>query len=315
MDRRQAIAKATIDTTAATAGLLQPEQSRAFIRLIKEKGTLSNVMRLETRASSAGVINKISTAGRIVRAATENADDGYRAGAAFATVAYQTKKVRLPWEVTEDVFHENVTGEALEGTILSEMTDQFALDLEDLDINGDSADASADAPFLTIDDGLLKQIAASGVAHNINGATIASGVWGKSHMYEAIKGIPNRYRQTANLRWIMSPARKLQWWQSVVDRPNYGGDDLLLGGGGVIDRPYGIEILEVPSWPDSQVVLADPKNFVRVVSWDIRKRKVTGITDATLAAKDKRFYVFFLKRDVVVEEYNAVARVYGLTAP
>jgi hypothetical protein len=315
MDRRQALAKATLTTADATAGLLQPSQSSRFIRLIKEKGTLSPKMRLELRREQAGVLNKMSTAGRIIRSATENADDGYRVGAAFETIAYQTKKVRLPWEITEDVFHENIEGESFEQDMMAEMTSQFALDWEDLDVNGDTADASADAPFLTIDDGLLKLIAASGLAHNINGATIDAGVWGTNHMFEAYNSIPNRYRQQGGLAWIMSPARKMQWWQSVVDRPQYSGQDLLLGGGGVIDRPLGIPILEVPAFPDSQVLLANPSNFVRVVSWDVRKRRITGETDATLAAKDKRFYIFFVKRDVVVEEMRSVARVYGLVAP
>jgi hypothetical protein len=100
-----------------------------------------------------------------------------------------------------------------------------------------------------------------------------------------------------------------------VDRDPAAGDDLLLGNSGVIDRPLGIPILEVPAMPDSVVLLAQPRNFVRVVSWQVRRRKVTGETDSTLAAKDKRFYVFFLKRDVIVEEMESVARVHTLAAP
>jgi hypothetical protein len=174
MDRREALNKATITTSGASAGLLDPEQAQGFIRKIKEKGALSNLMRQEIRTASAGEINKIATSGRIIRSATENADDGYRAGAAFDTVTYTTVKVRLPWEVTEDVFHENIAGAGLENILMDEMTSQFSLDLEDLDINGNTADVSADAPFLTIDDGLLKGIAASATAHNILGTTISS---------------------------------------------------------------------------------------------------------------------------------------------
>jgi hypothetical protein len=315
MDRREALNKATVTTAGATAGLLDPTQATSFIRKIKEKGELSNLMRQEIRTSSAGEINKIATSGRIIRAATENADDGYRAGAAFDSVPYVTVKVRLPWEVTEDVFHENIAGEGLEGVLMDEMTSQFSLDLEDLDINGNTADVSADAPFLTIDDGLLKKIAASSATHKIAGGTISSGVWGKAHLFDALNAIPNRYRNQGDFRWIMSPARKLQWWESIVDRDPAAGDDLLLGNSRVLDSPLGIPTLSVPSMPDSTVLLAQPRNFVRVVSWQVRKRRVTGETDATLAAKDKRFYVFFLKRDVVIEEDDAVASVTGLAAP
>ena len=79
MDRREAIAKATTTTTVATDGMLAPEQSRAFLRTIKDKGTLSQKIRLETPTPSSGEINKLSTGARLIRAAVENADDGYRA--------------------------------------------------------------------------------------------------------------------------------------------------------------------------------------------------------------------------------------------
>jgi hypothetical protein len=54
---------------------------------------------------------------------------------------------------------------------------------------------------------------------------------------------------------------------------------------------------------------------VRVISWEIRKRKVTGETDAELAALDKRFYIYFLKHDVIVEETDAVVRIHTLDPP
>jgi len=62
------------------------------------------------------------------------------------------------------------------------------------------------------------------------------------------------------------------------------------------------------------VVLADPRNFHRVISWQVRRRSVTGATDAELAAKDKRFYIFFIKHDVIIEETDAVVRMHSLTA-
>src|SRR3954452_7673139 len=103
MTRRQALAKATITTSDAAAGLLDPEQARAFIRKLKDTSNFGTNIRQEVRGSTSGEINKLSTAARIVRAAPENSDDGYRAGAAFGTITYQAVKIRLPWEVTEDV--------------------------------------------------------------------------------------------------------------------------------------------------------------------------------------------------------------------
>jgi HK97 family phage major capsid protein len=319
MDRRQALAalqKATIDTTVAADALLDPERSNRFVRQIKENGVLLQAMRLERRTASSGSIDKIATGRRIIRRATENADDGYRAGVGFAAVGYQTVKLRLPWEVTEDVFHENIEGAGFEATIVDQMTEQFALDLEDLAINGDTAaGAGADQAFLTINDGILKQLATAPVAgRTIDGSTINGGAIAKDHFFEALYAMPNVYRNSGRLRWMMSPARAISWWESLTARTTAAGDALLnsradqAGARG----PLGIPIMEIPAMPDSSIVFGDPQNFVQVVTWDIRRRKVTGETDMELAAKDKRFYVFFLKNDVIIEEKDAIVVVNGL---
>lgn len=314
MDRREAIAKATITTTdAAAGGLLSADRGRAFVRALKEKGALSAQMRQDVRTATSGEIDKLATGSRIIRSATENADDGYRAGATFATVSYATQKVRLPWEVTEDLFHENIEGATLENTLTDEMTQQFALDLEDLEINGNTADVSVDAPFLTINNGILKLLATAATpGRNIDGSAINGGVLAKQHFFDMLYAMPNKYRNQGSLRWIMSPARHIMWWEVLSDRSTAAGDALLEARGGAADGPLGIPVLEVPAWPDSTIVLANPRNFVRVISWQVRKRKVTGETDASLAAKDKRFYIFFIKHDVIVEEFDAVVRLHTL---
>jgi len=319
MTRRQALAKATVTTSDAASGLLDPQQGNAFIRKLKEKTALANVIRQEVRTATSGEINKIATGSRIIRGATENADDGYRAGATFDTVGFTTRKLRLPWEVTEDVFHENIEREGLESTLMDEMTTQFALDLEDLEINGDQADVGADAAFLNINDGILKQIVTSPIAaRNINGGTInggaGAGVLSAAHFFEAIYAMPNVYRRSGNLRWIMSPNRKISWWEQTTLRATDAGEAALLGNGELLNRPLGIPILEVPAFPDNLILLADPRNFVRVISWQVRRKKVTGETDATLAAKDKRFYIFFLKHDIIIEERDAIVRLHSLAA-
>ena len=308
LDRHSAIAKATIDTPGAAGALLDPTQSARLSWRIKEKSPLGNLMRLERRTSASGEINRAHGNSRIMRRATENTDDGYRAGVTFPTVPYTAVKVRLPWEVTEEVFHENIEGEAIEGGILNDMELQFALDWDDLDVNGDTASAD---PFVQIDDGLLK-LFATGQATRVNGGTINAGAISKAHFFEAQRQLPNRYRADPGLRWLMSPNRHARYIEYLTDRATGAGDAALLGTTPEADRPLGIAIEEIPSYPDSRITLANPRNFVRVVTWDIRRRKVTGETDKELAATDKRFYVFHLKRDVVVEDSAAVVDVYGL---
>jgi HK97 family phage major capsid protein len=321
VDNRLALAelqKATITTATSTDALLDPQQANRLIWKLKEQTALGGQIRTQPVRAPAGEINKAFTAARIIRAATENADDGYRVGATFTSIPYVTRKIRLPWEVTEDVFHENIVGEQLEAQLEDQMTQQWALDVEDLELNGDTADVSPDAAFLTINDGILKMIAAGGSgAHRVNGAAIDAGAFSHDHLFEAYEAMPNRYRRQGGLKLLMSPNRSLSWQRYLVDRPSGGTlADTIMVSGGNVGTPLGrAPIVEVPAMPDNRVLLMDPRNIVRVVSWEVRRRRVTGETDMELAAKDKRFYIFFLKLDVLIEEMDAVVDVYGLVAP
>jgi hypothetical protein len=311
MDRRTALAKATTTTANSATALLDPERAAAFLWAIKDADTFGPLIRQEGRRAAAGKIDKASTASRIIRAAAENSDDGYRAGVAFTQATYVANKIRLPWEVTEDVFHENIVAEALESQITADMTRQFALDLSDLDINGDSAaGAGVDQAFLQINDGLLKQLVTAGAGtHRINGALVSSGAIVKAQFFNAMDALPVKYRNQGSLRWLCSPSIPLAWTEYLTDRNTAAGDAALTADGA---GPLGIPFWPVASMPSNRMILTDPRNIVRVVTWDVRRRRVTGETDMELAAKDKRFYVFFIKEDLIIEELDAIVDVYGL---
>lgn len=309
--------KATIDRPMVGDGNLNPTQSAAFIRTIKDKANWLSGVKLERRTSPTGVLNKIATGGRLVRPATENNDDGYRAGAEFPTIPYHAKKLRLPWEVTEDAFHENIEGENLESVVMDEMTQQFGLDLEDLAINGD--EDSTD-PMLKARDGILKRLRTLDPTSVLNAQLIHGGEFSKATFFAMRQHMPNRYiTSQGDLEWVMSPARAAAWWELLTDRNTAAGDSALVGwqgGGDSGDRailgPLGIPIRQVEVFPDNSIMLSGRRTFHNIITWDIRRRRVTGETDHTLAALDKRFYIFFIKQDVIYEEGKAIVLLDGL---
>lgn len=312
MDRAQLLAalqKASIDTTVGADGMLSPQQSTSFAQVLKDKGTLSPLIRQEIRRSATGELNKITSGSRLLRGAPENTDDGYRAEVQFPTVDYTAKKVRLPWEITEDFFHENLEEQAVEAKVTDELTQQFSLDLEDLDVNGD--EASGDA-FVKINNGLLKLADTVSGVHKVDGAAINAGAIDKDHFFAGLQALPNKYLNTGRAKWLMSPSKRIQWIESLTERSTPAGDAALLGLNG--DTPLGVDIVPVPSFTDTDIVLVDPQQLVRVLTWDIRRRRVTGDTDWELATRDKRGYIFFMKYDFVLEEPDAVVYIHDLDA-
>lgn len=313
MDRRAAIAKATTTTTVASGGLLNDSQSARFLELVKDSSNFGTEIRQEPVGTVAGEINRFGTSARIIRAAAENADDGYRAEPTFPTVPYTTTKIRLPFEVTEDTYESNIEKEALETRLVTSFATQMGLDLDDLDVNGDTAaGAGPDQAFLQIHDGLLKLAANVVGVHRIDGSTINGGALSLAHFFAGKRALPNKHRARGSLRWLMSPGKAIDWVESLTARATSAGDSAIGGGGTLATNPLGIEIMEVPFFPDDRIMLTNPKNLVRTIFRQIRRRRVTGDTDWELATRDKRGYIFFIRSGFVIEDPDALVDIHTL---
>lgn len=127
----------TITTGSVSSGLLNPEQSKEFFRMAFDATPFSQLHRKEMRKAKQGVLDKVGIGGRILRKKTENKDEDYRAGVNTSTIPYNTKALRLPWEITEETLRENIEGEGFEDTVMTLMSTQTGIDLEDLHWNGD----------------------------------------------------------------------------------------------------------------------------------------------------------------------------------
>lgn len=315
ISRREAIAKATTDTTVAAGGLLDPGQSRAFLEVVQESSDFGRQIRTENVGTVSGEINKLNTSSRLIRSAPENTDDGYRVEPTFPTVPYSTVKIRLPFEVTEDVYQQNIEREQLERRLVTRFGRQMGLDLDDLNVNGDTAaGAGPDQAFLQIDDGLLKRLATA--PHRVDGSTINTGNLSIAHFFATYKALPNKHRQDRGaLRWLMSPNRAVDWVETLTERATSAGD-AAIGSveGGPGQRPLGTPILEVPFFPDDRIVLTQARNLVRIMFDQVRRRRVTGDTDWELATRDKRGYIFFVRQDFILEDDDALVDLHSLAA-
>lgn len=306
------INKAANDTTnLASGGKLTNEQAKRFIQQTFEKTALGNLIRHEQRVARAGEIDKIGIGRRILRAKTENTDDGYRATVNHSKLQYSTTAVRLPWEITEEALRENIEGQNYEEIVTSLMTQQLGVDREDLLINGDTAtpaqtggEDTPDYDFLKVNDGWAKLIKANG--HTVNRASVSSGAMSDDVFYAMLLAMPDKF-QNEKLRWLMAPSRKTKWEQYLVTAARSSGGVVT---DGLINSPAGHPIVTVPNFPADAILLVDPQNLICVDTYNVIIRKTTEGKDAVMM--DKRFYVVHFDFDALVEEYDATAMAYGL---
>lgn len=302
---RGIVAKAgTLTTAGVTNGLLNAGQAKKFLQQTFDATPLMKSIRHVIRTEKSGEIDKIGIGKRKLRAKVENTDDGYRAKPEFGSIHYETKAVRLPWEITEETLRQNIEGENLERITTDLMTRQVGVDTEDLLINGDEATPKTDPDydFLKLNDGIKKIIANEGHVLDVSGATDME----MEMFYKAVASIPNRFNN-GNLRWLMSPTRAQMWELFLLNK--------VINQGGVVPEalyksPVAIPSMQVPGLSDDVVILAEPQNIINVNTYTVKIRKDATSKDAIM--QDKRFYVIHFDLDTLIEETDATAIIMGL---
>lgn len=302
---RQIVNKAgTIETSVVTSGLLQPYQAKRFLQQTFDATPLMQAIRHEMRTEKSGEIDKIGIGRRKLRAKVENVDDGYRAKPEFGSIHYETKAVRLPWEITEETIRQNIEGENFEKVVTDLMTKQTGVDTEDLLINGDedTPNTDPDYDFLKLNDGIKKIITNGGHIVDVTGAKDME----MEMFYKAVAAIPNRFNN-GRLRWLMSPTRAQQWELFLLNK--------VINNGGVVPEelyksPVAIPSMQVPGLSNDVIILCEPLNIINVNTYAVKIRKDAASKDAIM--QDKRFYVIHFDFDALVEELDATAIITGL---
>lgn len=284
-------------TTLSSAGLLKPEQSETFLKMVFDATSLGSLIRHEMRRATQGEIDKIGIGKRLLRKKTEDNDDKYRASVKTEAIQYSTNKLRLPWEITEDTLRENIEGEGFENTVTSLMATQMGLDSIDLLLNGDTATLSGDPDydFLKNDDGFIKQIKTNGHKFDAQSSQLSLKTF-----YNLAMQVPSKYNLNGSLKWIMNSQMRQSWEYTLLNSAQQNGSTIPES---IYRAPVGIPIVEEALVPDGVILFSNPQNLISVNTYNMILRKTTEGEAAVM--NDKRFYVMHFDMDAVIEETDA----------
>ena len=84
------------------------------LKQIYDQVPWSKLHRKEKKTAKNGEVDGMALGARLLRAKTEAVDDGYRVAPLFARRTYSCVRLKLPWEVSEETFTDNIEGERLE---------------------------------------------------------------------------------------------------------------------------------------------------------------------------------------------------------
>ena len=247
-----------------------------------------------------------TTAKRASVPAVEGQDPGVTKKPTFSKVTLDTVEIMTPFEVTYDVFEDNIVGENIEDEIIKLFATQIAMDHEELYIMGDTASSDS---FLALTDGWRKLADTSGHVYDHAGGGVAVDV-----LTKLLDAMPEKYlRDYEDLRYYVSPKFEHGYKKILGQRPTPAGDRFLLA-----DTPAtyaGIPLIRVPIIPSTLAadIGGTPFTDLTFVILTLKKNLITGIHRSMTLEKDKnifarvRQYAFTSRVDCTYEEADAVA--------
>jgi hypothetical protein len=312
-----------VNPTGTAGGILAPEQARRFIDYVWDATVLAKDGRKVTMRANTMEIEKVNVGERVIRAAAQGSPNYTNAGATFTKVELTTKKIRLDWEVSTESLEDNIEGGALEDHLVRLMTNAFANDIEDLAINGDGRTGD----FLSIMPGFVNQERNSAIVGTTDAheavVTVSNDAWTPAVMQEIVLAMPRKYRAVkSNLKFYAGTDA----FQGIVSnngtladaiasafstsaglngtdarRETYLEGNAQTIGGARTTRVLGIDVMEVPYYPDGFVDLTFPSNRV----WGFQ-RDIT-VNREYKPKKDTIEYTVFVRFGIQWEELDAVA--------
>ena len=300
----------------AGSGILRPEQARRFIDYVWDATVLAKDGRRVTMRANTMELEKVNVGERVIRAAAQADGDYTNTGATFTKVELTTKKIRLDWEVSAEALEDNVEGGALEDHLVRLMTNAFANDIEDLAINGDGSTGN----FLSIMDGFVHRHQTNGNSHE-SVVTVTDNAWTPEVMQDIILAMPRKYRALKNnlkfyagtdvfqgivkhngtLADAIAEAFGTTVGHTESNRQAYLDGNGQTFGGARTTRVLGIDVQEVPYYPEGYVDLTFPQNRV----WGFQ-RDIT-VNREYKAKKDTVEYTVFVRFGIQWEEEDAIA--------
>lgn len=317
MNMQQLLQKADMALAdLANGGLMNPEQTDNFIRILAQDTNLLNDVRTISMSRPKMTVNKLDLASRALRVANQGAvssprtgEEGPRALARGDRTKVTTSKVELdtyeviaevnlPYEVLEDnIEGGQIDGTRFQATVLSKLAERIRIDIEDVMINGEVGSGD---PFLNARDGVLK-LAVSNIVNN-GGAALDAVTFN-----ESIQALPDKFKRVINrYKFYVSHNKRLQYMMQVAQRQTGLGDSVLVGGDGQNFAPFGTPLIGVASMPSSQMLMIDPSNILFGVQRNMRLEYDRDTRERVL------IMVFTMRFDFKLEQENMVVKTINL---
>jgi len=295
-----------LDTTTMAGGVLPRDLFEQFYQKVVDEANIMDVIRTEDLPRQKMALPRISVGERQREAASEGTGTSSDANVSTDQIDMDVEKGVLSYDLTRESVDDTVDN--VDETVLNMLARQFAVDTQDLGINGDSTGSG----FVAQNDGWLKILndrADTNVYDHANSGTPQP--VNTELFNQAIQTMPNKYLRSDRFEpmFFMNMNQLQAYRDDLAERNDPLGSAVIFGDEDI--TPFSYDIGGVAAWPEDQVVFTHPENFIYGLYDEV---EIRVLDDTDKVAENDLFARYFMRvrDDFQIEDEEAAVLVKGV---
>lgn len=301
-DNEKALEK--FDTTDLSGGVMPRDLFDDWYQRVQDTARLMDMVRTEVLPRPKMELARIGVGERQRRGANETTGDAGDATVDTDGVEMDAEKGTLHWDLQREAVEDTIG--QVDEIVLDKMALQWAIDTQDLGINGDEADADA---FINQNDGWLKILTDR---TDTNTYDHQGGAIDTSLFHEARSALPNKFKRSGDIQepvYMMNLSHIENYEYDLTQREDPLGAAVLFSDDDI--TPFNYDVYGFAAWPEDTALLTYPENLVYGV-WRDTEIEVLDATDKT--AENDLFARYFMRTrdDFQVEDEEGAVLINNL---
>lgn len=296
-----------LDTATVAGGVLPRDLFEQFYQKVVDEANILDAIRTEDLPRQKMALPRISVGERQREGADEGTGTSSDADVSTDKIDMDVEKGVLSYDLTRESVDDTVDN--VDEVILDMLSRQFAVDTQDLGINGDETGSG----FVTQNDGWLKILnerTDTNVYDHSDGGGTPQPV--NTELFnQAIQTMPNKYLRSDRFEpmFFMNENKLQQYRNSLADRNDPLGSAVIFGESDI--TPFSYDVMGVAAWPEDTVVFTHPENMIYGLYDEV---EIRVLTDTDKVAENDLFARYFMRvrDDFQIEDEEAAVLVEGI---
>ena len=296
-----------LDTSTVAGGVLPRDLFEEFYQKVVDEANILDAIRTEDLPRQKMALPRISVGERQREGADEGTGESSDADVSTDKINMDVEKGVLSYDLTRESVDDTVDN--VDEVILDMLARQFAVDTQDLGINGDESGSG----FVAQNDGWLKildEAADTNTYDHTDGGGTPQPI-DTDLFNQMIQAMPNKYLRSDRFEPVFyCNENQLQAYRNdLADRNDPLGSAVIFGDEDI--TPFSYDVVGVAAWPEDTVVFTHPENMIYGLYDEV---EIRVLDDTDKVAENDLFARYFMRvrDDFQIEDEEAAVLGTGI---